>query len=457
MKSALLGCALFLLPTQNFAQSILELLPGAKKMIMDENSNKLRLIDNVNFLYQGNKMYCDSAHYYEKRQIVKAFGRVHINKRDTLNLFCDSLLYNGRTRKATLWGNVRLRDNEYKLTTDTLEYDAKRSEAIYRHGGRVESIRSREILTSRVGYFHPESKNFFFSHNVDYRGKDIKMTTDTLRYRYSEKKTYFYGPTNIETQGTTIFCKAGWYNTETEEGELRQNAEIRRENDVIKGDTLIYLPKEGTNIGKGNVFYSDSTQKMSFRGDYAMISDSLHYSYLTGHALAIKELKDDTMYVHADTLYSYKEDSIEYMRAYQKASIYSTKFQCQADSISYTPNNDKMELFRDPIVWSNGAELKGDSMELQLTDSLLHKVLIKNKASVVMSVDDEKLFNQIGGKEIIAYFRDNDLYRTNVNGNAVTIFYPEEEKKTDSTIVKERNGMNRLYASTLRIVSACKL
>ena len=110
-----------------------------------------------------------------------------------------------------------------------------------------------------------------------------------------------------------------------------------------------------------------------------------------------------------------------------------------------------MELFRDPIVWSNGAELKGDSMELQLTDSLLHKVLIKNKASVVMSVDDEKLFNQIGGKEIIAYFRDNDLYRTNVNGNAVTIFYPEEEKKPDSTIVKERNGMNRLYASTLRI------
>ncbi|MCJ8291584.1 MAG: hypothetical protein HRT58_18020 [Crocinitomicaceae bacterium] len=451
VKSALLGCALFLLPTQCLSQSILELLPGAKKMILDDNSEKLRLIGNVNFLYQGNKMYCDSAHYFEKKQIVKAYGRVHINKRDTLNLFCDSLLYNGKTGKAKLWGNVRVRDNEYKLTTDTLEYDTRASQAVYKHGGRVESILSQEVLTSQVGYFHPESKNFFFSNNVIYLSPDVKMTTDTLRYRYSEKKTYFYGPTNIDTKGTKIYCESGWYNTETEEGMLRINAEIRREKDLIRGDTLIYLPKEGTSIGRGNVFYSDSTQKMSFKGDYAYISDSLHYSLLTGHALAIKELDDDTMYVHADTLYSFKEDSVEYMRAYRNASIYSTKFQCRADSISYTPNEDKMELFHDPIVWSNGVELKGDSMELQLSDSILHKVLIKNKGSVIMSVDDEKLFNQIGGKEIIAYFRDNDLYRTYVNGNAITIFYPEEETKTDSTIVKERMGMNRLYSSSLRI------
>lgn len=451
MKSALLGCALFLLPTQSFAQNILELLPGAKVMVMDENTHLIRLIGNVNFLYQGNKMYCDSAHYYEKKQMVRAYGRVHINKRDTLNLFCDSLSYDGKTRKAMLWGNVRVRDNEYKLTTDSLEYDAKLSQAIYRNGGKVESILSQEVLTSRVGYFHPETKNFFFSNKVKYKSKEVTMTTDTLRYRYSEQKTYFYGPTNIETQGTKIYCESGWYNIQTEEGELRGNAEIKRETDFIKGDTLIYLPKEGTSIGKGNVFYSDSTQKMTFKGDYGFISDSLHYSLLTGRALAIKELDDDTMYVHADTLYSFNQDSVEYMRAYQKASIFSSKFQCKADSISYSPNDNKMELFRDPIVWSNGAELKGDSMELQLSDSILHKVIIKNKGSVIMAVDNEKLFNQIGGKEITAYFRDNDLYQTKVNGNAVTIFYPEEETKTDSTIVKERMGMNRLFSSTLRI------
>ncbi len=452
MKSALLGCALFLLSANSFAQNnILELLPGAKKMIYDKDSDKHRLIGNVNFIYQGNKMYCDSAHYYERKKVVKAYGKVHVNKRDTLNLFCDSLSYDGNTRLAKLWGHVRVRDNEYKLSTDSLEYDTRGGHATYRNGGRVESILTNEVLTSRVGYFHPETKNFFFSNKVKYKSADITMTTDTLRYLYSQKKTFFYGPTNIDTKGAKIYCESGWYNIETEEGTLYKNAEIHRENELIKGDTLIYQPKLGTSIGRGNVYYRDSTQKMSFKGDYGFISDSLHYTLLSGHTLAVKELDNDTMYVHADTLYSFKHDSIEYMRAYQNASIFSSKFQCKADSISYTPNEDKMELFRDPIVWSNGAELKGDSMELQLSDSILHRVIIKNKGSVIMSVDNDKLYNQIGGKEIIAYFRDNDLYRTNVSGNAITIFYPEDETKTDSTVVKERMGMNRLYSSTLRI------
>lgn len=452
LKRALLGCAFFLIPVLSFAQNnILELLPGAKKMIYDKKSDKHRLIGNVNFTYQGNIMYCDSAHYYERRKIVKAYGKVHINKRDTLNLFCDSLSYDGNTRMAKLWGNVRVRDNEYKLSTDTLEYDAKKSIAIYRHGGKIESILTNEVLTSKFGYFYPETKNFFCSKNVKYTSPEIKMTTDTLQYKYNQQKTYFYGPTNIQTKEAKIYCESGWYNIETEEGTLYKRAEITREHELIKGDTLIYLPKQGMSIGRGNVFYSDSTQKMSFKGDYGLVSDSLHYTLLHGHALAVKELDDDTLYVHADTLYSYNFDSLEYMRAYQNASIFSSKFQCKADSISYTPNEDKMELFRDPIVWSNGAELKGDSMELQLSDSILQKVLIKENASVLLPVDDNELFNQIGGKEIIAHFRDNDLYRTNVNGNAVTIFYPEEEIQTDSTITKERMGMNRLYSSTLRI------
>ncbi|MFT5860496.1 MAG: lipopolysaccharide export system protein LptA [Flavobacteriaceae bacterium] len=452
LKSALLGCALFLLPICVLAQgNILELLPGSDRLAYDDATGKARLIGNVSFLYQGNKMYCDSAHYYQRRNVVYAYGKVHINKRDTLNLFCDSLFYDGNTRKAKLWGNVRVRDDEYKLTTDSLDYDARKSQASYTNGGRVQSILRNEVLTSQVGYFHPESKNFFFSRDVVYESDKVQMTTDTLRYRYSEKKTYFYGPTNIHTVDTDIYCESGWYNTQTEEGLLQQDAWIQRETDYISGDTLLYQPLEGTSIGKGNVYYIDSTQQISFKADYALISDSLHYSYLTGHALAIKELDDDTLYIHADTLYSYKLDSVEFMRAHSNAGIYGTKFQCKADSISYSPTKERIELFRDPIVWSNGAELKGDSIDVHLSDSVIHLVTIRSHATLLMDVAKDTLFNQIAGTRIIAYFKDNDLYQAKVHGNAMTIFYPVDEEKTDSTIIKKRMGMNRLYSSDLRI------
>ena len=57
---------------------------------------------NVNFIYQGNLMFCDSAHYFDKIQSVKAYGKVHINKHDTLNFYCDSLYFDGKKEKYFL-------------------------------------------------------------------------------------------------------------------------------------------------------------------------------------------------------------------------------------------------------------------------------------------------------------------------------------------------------------------
>ena len=452
LKSALVFSALFLVIGFAVAQDdILELLPGSDLIEFDNKRGVHKLSGNVHFKYQGNVMFCDSAHYFEKRKIVRAYGNVHINKKDTLNLFCDSMYYNGRTRKATLWGNVRVRDNEFKLTTDTLEYDAKKSQAFYRHGGRVTSIKSNEVLTSEVGYFHPETKNFFFSNDVVYKGPEVSMTTDTLRYLYSRKMTYFHGPTNIDAKETQMYCESGWYNTETEEGSLQQDAWISRETDYIAGDTLLYKPKEGEYIGFGNVYFMDSIQNMSFQGDYAYSSDSLHYSLLTGHAIASKIMDSDTLHIHADTLYNSKTDSLEILKAYDGVKLFSRGFQCIADSMTYSKSAGKIELFYSPIVWAKTAELKGTFIDIDVTDSIIEHVNIHEDGTILMEVEPGLYYNQIAGKDITADFKDNDLFRARVIGNAMTVSFPEDKESTDTTTTLTRMGMNRLYSSHLRI------
>lgn len=433
-------------------KNVLELLPGSEKLSYNEKTGMHRLVGTVNFIYQGNKMYCDSAHYYDKSQVVRAYGNVHIIKED-INLFCDSLYYNGKTKKAKLWGNVRVRDLEYKLTTDTLEYDANKAQGIYRHGGRVESIVSNEVLTSRVGYFYPESRSFFFSGKVKYKKEDLSMTTDTLQYIYAKQTTYFYGPTNILKDKTKMYCERGWYNVETEEGSLIKNAEIIQESRIIRGDTLLYQPLLGQSIGKGHVYFKDTTEAMEFYGDYALNSDKEHFSFLTGHALAVKIQKKDTIYIHADTLFN-QNDTLGkslYTKGYYKVKVYNTSIQAMCDSVHFDQKNGLLEMYEEPIVWSQNAELKGEKMIVYLTDSLIDKVHIIENATALMEIDSGSYYNQIAGKEIMAYFKDNELIRSDVNGNAKTIFYPEEEKKSDSTIVIKRLGMNRLYASDLRI------
>lgn len=452
VKSALLLSAFFLINTFCFGQdSKLKLLPGSKLLEYDQRKGDYRLVGNVSFEYQGNTMFCDSAYYNENSEKVKAYGKVHINKRDTLNLFCDSLYYNGKTQKAKLWGNVRVRDKEYKLTTDTLEYDAKKSQAHYHYGGKVESTLSREVLTSRVGYFHPETKNFFFSHNVSYKREDLEMNTDTLRYMYSQNKTYFHGPTDIKSEDAEMYCESGWYDVKSGEGSLFDNASISRDKDFIAGDTLIYNPNEGYSEGIGNVQYTDSVEKISFTADYAFNSDSLQYSFLTGNAIAEKKLKKDTLYIHADTLYSLKNDSTDFIKAYHQAAIYSSNFQCVSDSIIYSADSNIIELYDNPVVWAKDAELKGEHIDLIVNDSIIERAFVNNKASIIMEVEKDLFYNQIAGNDITALFEDNSLKKAYVNGNAITIFYPIDETSTDTTLVQKRLGMNRLYSSNLTI------
>lgn len=435
-------------------KGIIEFLPGPYKMIYNEATGAHRLVGGgVNFVYQGNTMYCDSAYFYAKTSEVKAYGNVHINRRDTLNLFCDSLYYNGITKKAKLWGNVRVRDRDYKLSTDTLEYDARKGRAIYRYGGRVESILTQEVLTSRVGYFYPDSKNFSFSGKVKFRGTDLKMTTDTLRYQYLQKKVYFYGPTVINSKGAVLTCERGWYHTETEEGVLQKNATVTKESKFISGDSLYVNPQKGFSIGKGHVVYRDTTQPSRFTGDYAYLSDTAKYGYLTGNALLEYRLKKDTLYLHGDTLYSYQDslNALKSVLAYSAVSFFSRDFQGKCDSLSFSKVEDKLEMYDAPVIWSRNAELKGQFMVVHLEDTLIKSVEIHEKAAAVMEVDSGKYYNQVGGRDMFAYFKNNDLIRVDVKGNAQSVYYPEETKENDTVVEIKRSGMTRLYSSDLRI------
>ena len=436
-----------------FTQSYLELLPGSKRATRQPHLHATSLAGNVVFTYQGNTMYCDSALYYDKTNKVRAFGNVHITKPGGLNLFCDYLYYDGNTETAFLSGNVRARDQEYKLTTKALEYDTKAGRATYRNGGKIESIAGNETITSRVGYFYPDTKDFFFKGNVDYRGSDIKMTTDTLQYSYIRRKVNFFGPTTIYKDSTVITCSKGWYRTDKEEGELMNNATVTQGSQLIKSDTLYYQPQKELVIGKGNVYLEDSIEKFQFQGDYLYKNDMKKRTFLTGHALAVKADKKDSLFLHADTLFTIGDsiDETSRIMAHKGVKIFQNKLQGQCDSLIYDKNKDVLEMYNSPILWANKGELKGDTILVFLNDSVIERAEIFENASALFLVDTVGYFNQIAGRKIIAWMTENEVTRADAQGNAQTVYYIEQTDENDSNITITRSGMNRLYAGDLRV------
>ena len=440
--------------SNSFAQGgILELLPGSERWSYNKAIGAQTLAGNVVFRYQGNTMYCDSAVYFDKSQQIQAFGNVHITKPGGISLFCDKLLYDGKIETAFLTGNVRARDQEYKLTTTALEYDTKAGKATYRTNGKIESIAGDEVITSRVGYFYPDTKDFFFKGDVDYKSPDLRMTTDTLQYAYSRRKVSFFGPTTIYRDSAVILCSKGWYQTDTEEAELIKDASVRRGAQYIKGDTLSYQPKKELIIGRGNVFVRDSTEKFQFQGDYLYRNDVEKRSFITGHALAVKADSKDSLFLHADTLFTFLDslNALSKMSAYQNVKIFQNNIQGQCDSLIFNKSTDRLEMYVQPIIWADKGELKGDTMFVYLKDSVIERVEIFQNANALFLVDTFGYYNQIAGRRMLAYFKNNEVIRADASGNAQTLYYPEKTEETDTTVNISRMGMNRVYASDLRV------
>ena len=438
-KLALFFGAFFLGGVLFSQNNILELLPGTKKALYDKKFGRHRLIGTVSFIYQGNTMYCDSAHYQEKQKIVYAYGKVHITKGD-INIYCDSAHYYGVQKLAKLWGNVRVRDLEYKVTSESMDYDVQKGKALYRNSGIVESIVSDEKVSSKNGYFFPKTGSFCFSNNVRYQKQDLTITSDTLKFSYENQTVYFYGPTNIINDSVRIKCNKGWYEVDKKRGAIYKNAEVIQEQNIIRGDTIYYDSQREEVEAKGNTFYKDLRENLTFLGN-------------RGYSVAIKTNGKDTVYIFADSLILKKDDlnQLKKIVAHNKVRVFENKLQAISDSAEYDQETKILKLRSNPVVWIQNSELKGEKMDISLSDSLIEKIEIIGKTSAIMELDSGKYYNQASGREMIASLKNNELISAEVIGNAWTIFYPQEDEKSGKQEKKKRTGMNRLYASQLKL------
>ncbi|MEJ6638480.1 MAG: OstA-like protein [Crocinitomicaceae bacterium] len=432
--------------------NVLNLLPGSKKANYFEANDLLKLEGDVIFEYQNNVMYCDSAYYYEKAQFIRGYGNVHIIK-ENLNIFCDSAFFNAKAERSKLWGRVKMRDGDYKLTTDSIDYDSATGRATYRNYGAIQKINSKERITSKVGYFYPDTKNYYFQDSVRYTNDGLKMQTDTLQFDYSEHISYFFGHTFIEKDSIDIQANYGWFNTQTNEGYLHGNAMFTDPEKTLYADTIIYIDRIQKIEAKHNVHFIEQKNNLRIQSNYLLKDEASDETFVSDCVLAQIIQESDTIYIHSDTLSILSDtiDSKQKLYAYYDVRIYNTQIQAKCDSLSYIELEELMTLYEQPIIWSDNAELKGDSIQIHFTDSLINHIDIYENASAVMELDSGALYNQISGKSIIALMEKGKLVKTDVKGTATSIFYPEDEEITDSSTIIKRLGLNKLEASALTV------
>jgi lipopolysaccharide export system protein LptA len=402
-----------------------------------------RIIGNVVMHHDSAFLYCDSAHLNEMTNTVIAFGNVHVKLSDTLNLYGDSLRYDGNTKIARVKSNVKLIDNETVLTTDTLVYFRLLRIAQYDYWGKI--VNGNNVLVSKHGYYYTDRKEFFFKFRVILTNPKSIMHSDTLMYNTLTRVAYFYGPSNIVSREDSISCENGWYNTHRDIARFSEKAIIFHKEQTITGDSMYYEKKSGYGQVFRNAVLTDTIKNIVLTGDYGEIHRKAGFAFMTEKAVAIIIDKKDSLFLHSDTVRATFDSAqnINDIFFFHKTKFYRTDMQGMADSMTYHGKDSTFTMYRDPVIWSEKNQLTSDSITLTIRNGVVDSLVLYNNAFIV-SEDDTNTYNQVKGRDIIGYILNNELYKIKVSGNSETIYYVREE---DRTLI----GINKAIASDMLI------
>ena len=247
------------------AKSIVYIIQSDRSVGVNEEMIK---VYNGTFRQESTTLRADSSYFYPKRNSFDAFGNVHINQGDTLNVYSDKLYYNGNSHVALLTNNVRLVDRDATLTTNYLTYNTATKIGTYTGGGKL--VNRENTLVSQNGYYFANSigRDAYFRYNVVLTTIDATIKTDTLRYSSATRIAYFYGPTHILGKDKdTLYTELGNYNTATEQAFFSKNNLYTQGTKSLKGDSLFYDRLKGYGRAVRNITFNDDEQKVTIKGN----------------------------------------------------------------------------------------------------------------------------------------------------------------------------------------------
>ena len=122
------------------------------------------------------------------------------------------------------------------------------------------------------------------------------------------------------------------------------------------------------------------------------------------------------------------------IRAFSHVKMYRSDFQTICDSLTTNSVDSIINLYKSPIMWNGGSQISSDVTRIITQNSKLVRAEFEGKPLTASEIDTAH-YNQVAGKEMVAYFRDNKIYRNDVKGNVQTIYFMQEEGSTEITLM----------------------
>ena len=127
----------------------------------------------------------------------------------------------------------------------------------------------------------------------------------------------------------------------------------------------------------------------------------------------------------------FPEDSTYKMiKAYRNVKMFRSESQMACDSLTILNTDSIIRMYKSPVMWNDNNQILSDSAMIHTERQRIKKAHFYG--TPIMGIEiDTAYYNQVKGKEMTSFFDNGKVYRNDVNGNAQTIYYLQEEEDSE--------------------------
>lgn len=434
----------------------------------DTRKNWVIFYDNTVAWQNDNSMATNSAHL-DRNTNTFILEKDNYFDSKTQELWADSVVYSRDSGIVRLYDNIQVLDTAQKML-------AFGDYAVYLSD------------SSKVTLTQAPSVAFY---TVNEKGNDTTyLSADTIVYytkRYCDidsaiivqamerKKLSYMDPVGeLEHESALKLAamknKSGLVGISAEEADsLRRMSEMQDlygPGQDMELNNNARRPKASNGKNQVLQLHADSLHSRETVADTAFKASAADSSAVT-IPISVKDssavmLNDSSMFFPSDSSAVQQLDttSVAFISAWRNVRIFNPENQAICDTLVYTGIDSIARMYHNPVLWNDTLnQLTADSMQIAFKDGAIYKGNMMSNAFIAAQ-EDSIHYNQVKGAEMMAFFRDNDIYRFDaLGGSSMIVFIREDtlitmmnqkECKILSAHIKERKIQRIKYFESIK-------
>ena len=428
------------------------------KFLFNTKTNVGEFADGGVVTNRENQLESDRGYYYANDRTVICVDRVEIRSEE-YDLTGDSVVYNLTTdhayyfRHTNIWNTqgdylyadrgsydkggelYTVTENGYILTekqevwSDSIDYYKLAGHAVLRGNIQIDDTEHKVLAFGDFGEYWKEPGNAFLTRRpavVSYdtsQGDSLFMAADSMFL-------YTIDPARQRADSLRAAARAAdsLHADSLRTDSLRVDSLAPAAGDSVQGvrpEAPIVAARRGSlSEGRGDAKRNGTERTASLAPRRA---DSLRRDSLAADSLSL----DSLGLTPADSLDSLARDTIyRLVKGFRNVRIYRSDFQSVCDSLVAVSRDSTIHLYIDPVLWNQNSQITSDVMDIFTANSQIVRAEFVGRPLMVSELDTMH-YNQVAGKTMTALFRNNQIYRNDVKGNAQTIYFMQEDDSPD--------------------------